>query len=96
MINQIKSALIIGLIVAAGMFAFYWAPSDSLVQSILLIPLFPGLVAGLIFGTSGRIHLTLNVPVEVLSGLIVNTGLYWGLWTILSLVIRPLRRRKKQ
>jgi hypothetical protein len=89
--SHIKSTVIIGILVAAGIAAFQLSAPFSGVRSVLIFPLLPGMVAGLFFSGHGG-----NTPVAFFSGWIVDTGLYWGLWTMLSSVIRPLSRRKTQ
>jgi len=74
-----KSAVVIGLIVAFAIAAFDRSQQDSLVRLVLIVPLFPGLIAGLFFSGHGG-----NVPVGIVSCWIVNTGLYWGIWTVFS------------
>jgi hypothetical protein len=87
--SHLKSAVVIGIVVAAGMMTYFWvAPAYSLLQSIFLYPLSPGLFAGLFFSVNGG-----NAPVAVLSCWIVDTGLYWFIWTIFSSVYRKMSTR---
>src|SRR5882672_3138499 len=88
--GHIKSAAIIGILVAAGIAAVQLSAPFSLVRSVLIYPLFPGMVGGLFFSGHGG-----NIPVAIFSSWIVDTGLYWGLWTMLCPLMRPLGRRKK-
>ena len=79
-----KSAVSISIVVAGAMGVFEWAGRGSLLQSIVLYPLFPGLVAGLFFSGHGG-----NAPVAIFSCWIVDSAIYWLLWLIVS----PMMRR---
>ena len=82
-----KSAVVIGLIVAAAIAAFDRSQQDSLVRLVLVLPLSPGFVAGLFFSGHGG-----NEPVAIISCWIVNTGLYWAVWNVLSFFRRTNAR----
>src|ERR1700733_9792315 len=74
-----KPAALIGQIAAAAIAAFDRSQQDSLVRLVLVLPLSPGFVAGLFFSGHGG-----NEPVAIISCWIVNTGLYWAVWNVLS------------
>jgi hypothetical protein len=86
--SHLKSAVVVGIVVAAGMMTYWVAPAYSLVQSIFLYPLFPGLLAGLFFSGQGG-----NAPVAAISCWIVDTSLYWIIWTIFFSVFRKMSTR---
>ena len=78
--SHIKSGVIIGILVAVGMTVLQLSGPYSLARSVLIFPLFPGLIAGLHEYT----------PVAFIFCLIVDTGRYWGIWMISSWGIRKL------
>ena len=82
--NSFKSAAVIGLFVALMMAGFDWSPQGSMMRSILVFPLLPGAVAGLLFSGHGG-----NMAVGYFSCWVVETGFYWALWVLVSLVIWP-------
>jgi hypothetical protein len=83
--SHVKSAGIIGILVAIGMARLYLPAPYS---SVLIFPLFPGMVAGLFFSGHGG-----NMPVAILSCWIVDTGLYWLVWMLVSRIFRKLVTR---
>lgn len=84
--SHLKPAVIIGVLVATGIAAVESAPL-SMVSWALIFPLFPGIVAGVFF--SGH----RNLPVAIVSCWIVDTGLYWVLWTMLWRLVRRKQTR---
>src|SRR4029077_18407864 len=84
--RHFKSAALIGLFVAVAMAIFQLARRNSLLQSIVIYPLSPGLVAGLFFSGHGG-----NVPVGVLSCWIVDTAIYWALWRMVTFATQKTR-----
>jgi hypothetical protein len=82
--NTVKSVAVIGLIVALAMAGFDRSPQDSIIRIILILPLFPGLAAGLLFSGHGG-----NTAVGYFSCWIVDTVLYLSLWVLVSRVVWP-------
>jgi hypothetical protein len=82
--NTVKLVAVIGLIVALAMAGFNRSPQDSMIRSLLILPLFPGLAAGLLFSGHGG-----NPAVAYFSCWIVDTGLYLSLWVLVSGVVWP-------
>lgn len=83
--RHFKSAVSISIIVAIAMGVFEWASRDSLLQSIVLYPLSPGLVAGLFFSGHGG-----NAPVAIVTCWIVDSAIYWALWLMVSFAMRKI------
>jgi hypothetical protein len=82
--NSFKSAAVIGLSILLAIVAFDRSQQDSMVRLMLTIPLFPGLTGGLLFSGHGG-----NVTAGYFSCWIIDTGLYWGLWILVSRIIWP-------
>ena len=89
MFKSLTSAVVLGLVVASAMAGFDHSQQDSLLRLILVLPLCPGFVAGLFLSGHGG-----NTKVEDVSCWVVDTGLYWGIWILLSQQIWPRLRRE--
>jgi hypothetical protein len=83
--RHFKSAVLISLAVAAAMLVYNWVSQDSVLQSIVLYPLFPGLIAGLFFSGHGG-----NTPVAIVSCWVVDSAIYWVLWQIVCFAMQKI------
>jgi hypothetical protein len=84
--NRLKSFaafIVIGILIAVAIIAFEKATPDSPTRALLDYPLSPGAVAGFLLGGGGEYKV-----LGYFSAWIVNTGLYWLLWIVLSFSIR--------
>ena len=64
---------------------------DSLLRSLFLYPLLPGVILG--FGLTGHGG---NVPLAFLICVVVNALMYWGLWQFLLALEREDKRASRK